>query len=155
MTTKRIRDIRTMLAEDFNVQTKTESYLIPGSLPVEIILPVEDWSMRSMALAEEATTIEDTPEAARRLTETAVDIAGEGHELALKLIRYNQPEVTLDEVKRALPTMEAISIFFDVIFEEYRPEVEDSPSRAGKPAKGKGTTRTIKKTSKSKPKKSQ
>ena len=54
MTTKRIRDIRTMLAEDFSIQTKTEAYLIPGALPVEIMLPVQDWSIRSQALAEEA-----------------------------------------------------------------------------------------------------
>lgn len=150
MTTKRIRDIRTMLAEDFEVQTKTESYTIPGALPVEIMLPVEDWSMRSMALAEEAGTIEDTPEEARRLMEVAVDLAEEGHELALKLIRYNKADVSLEDIKHALPTMEAIAVFFNIIFEEYRPEIAEDPTQAAKAAK---TTRTTKSKKTSKPKK--
>jgi hypothetical protein len=154
MTTKRIRDIRTMLAEDFTVQTKTEAYLIPGALPVDIMLPVEDWSMRSQALAEKAMTIEDTPEEVRKFMEVAVDVAAEGHDLVLKLVQNLQPDATLEDIKRALPTMEAIAIFFDVIFDEYRPEIADDPTRAGKPAKA-VMTRTTKKTNKSKPKKSQ
>jgi hypothetical protein len=145
MTTKRIRDIRTMLAEDFEVQTTTEAYLIPGSLPVEIMLPVEDWSMRSTALAEEATQVEDTPEEARRLMEVAVDVAAEGHELALKLIHYNQPDAKLVDVKRALPTMEAIAVFFNIIFDEYKPEMENPTTTAkAKTTKAKTTTRTTK-----------
>jgi hypothetical protein len=144
-----------MLAEDFEVQTKTASYTIPGALPVDIMLPVEDWSMRSQALAEESLTVGDEPKAVRKFLDVAVDVAAEGHDLVLKLIQYNQPDVTLDEVKAALPTMEAIAIFFDVIFDEYRPEVADDPTQAGKPAKAAVTTRTTKPKKTSKPKKSQ
>jgi len=111
--------------------------------------------MRSMALAEEVTTVEDTPEEARRLLEITVDLAAEGHNLALQLVQYNDAEVTLKDIKHALPTCEAIAVFFNVIYDEYTPEGIKDPTKAAKAAsKGdKETTRTTKGGKKSRPKK--
>jgi len=151
-----------MLAEDFEVQTKTESYIVPGQLPVELMLPVEDWSMRSQALAVEATesdakadelTEEESEKEARRLMNVAVDMAMEGWDLVTRLVNYNHPAVVLADIKRALPTMEAIALFFNAIFEEYQPEGINDPLPGKAPAKKPGTTTRSTKSGKVKPKK--
>ena len=83
-------------------------------------------------------------------------MAEEGWDLVLKLVKYNQPDADLEDIKHALPTVEAMAVFFGILFDEYQPEVMEDPLPKKAPAgKPKQTTRTTGKGKTSKPKKSQ
>jgi hypothetical protein len=120
----KIKDIRSLLMPDFRVQTCTEAYLIPGTIPVRTMLPVEDWSRQTgerveevMALIEAGKEEEIGPD----MTKEMVEMAMKGWELVIGLVKIKKPDVTQEEIEAALPTLEAINKFFELVFEEYAP----------------------------------
>jgi hypothetical protein len=140
----KIKDIRKLLMPDFRIQTCTEVFSIPGTIPVKLMLPIEDWSRATgerveqvMKLIEEGKEEELGPD----MTKEMVEMAEKGWELAAELVRINHSDVTDKQIQAALPTLEAINAFFGQIFEEYAP-ASDNPL-APQSAKAKASSKKV------------
>lgn len=136
---------------DFRIQTCTEIYLIPGTIPVNLMLPIEDWSRETGERVEEVMALVEAgkeEELGPDMTKELVAMAKMGWELALGLVRIHSPEVTDKEIERALPTLEAINAFFGQIFEEYAPASDNplaQPSAKAKTSSKRATNPGMKK----------